>query len=161
MKDRNNRSLWYQSTAQLDIAIHDRVKRTHSGEPALKYFDAPTMKGYQIPHKGFESVFCKSSDGSEICKSTKSRIDEIVPSSALEVRMSSAGDGSGRGVYAKTDIKKGAVIASEVAHQSVYFSPAAAKSILDLTENEIGSEEISDVWKYMDGYGWETSDSVS
>ena len=161
MKNRRNRSLWYQSMAELDIAIHERVKRTHSGTPALKYFDAPTMKGYQIPHKGFESVFCKSSDGSESCESTEDYKRESVPSSAFEVRMSSVGDGSGRGVFAKTDIKKGTVIGPEVVHQSLYFSPAATASILGLLNSEIDPEEIYDVWKYMEGYGWETSNSVS
>jgi hypothetical protein len=75
--------------------------------------------------------------------------------------MSSVGDGSGRGVFAKTDIKKGTVIGPEVVHKYLYFSPAATASILGLTESEIDPEEIYDVWKYMYGDGWEKSDSVS
>ena len=162
MKDSGNRALWYQSMASLDIAIHQRIKRTHSGAPALKYFDAATMKGYQIPHKGFESVYCKSSEGSQSCQKMDDRKGKIASSSSFEVKMSSVGEGSGRGVFAKGDIEKGTMIASEAAHQSVYFSPAATESILDLTENEIDpKEEIYNVWKYMDGYGYATTGSVS
>ena len=162
MKDSENRALWYQNMASLDIAIHQRIKRTHSGAPALKYFDAATMKGYQIPHKGFESVYCKSPEGSRSCRKMDDRKGKIVSSSNFEVKMSSLGEGSGRGVFAKSDIEKGTMIASEVAHQSVYFSPAATESIIELTESEIDPKgEINDVWKYMDGYGWETTGSVS
>jgi hypothetical protein len=73
--------------SELDIAIHERVKRTHSGTPALKYFDAPTMKGYQARfhttkdlNQSAVLVICKSSDGSESCESTEEYKRESVPS---------------------------------------------------------------------------------
>jgi len=155
MKGERNRSLWYQGMAELDIAIHERVKRTHSGTPALKYFDAPTMRGYQVPHKGFESVFCKSSDGVDACKSMNSVQGESVPSSNFEMRMSGVGEGSGRGVFTKTDIKKGTFIAPEASQKILHFPPAATASIYKLSGSEMKPNEIVDVWKYMDGYGWD------
>ena len=146
--------------AKLDIAIHQRVRNTKFGRPALKYFDAPTMKQYQIPHKGFQSVFCKGSDGSERCKSIISYEGTNIERTTFEVRMNGVGDGNRRGVFSKSDIQKGSVIAAEVSHEALYFSPAATEAIYYL-KNDMEENEALDVWKYMDGYGWETSASVS
>eukprot|EP01083_Nonionella_stella_P189950 703592_1 len=50
---------WYKNEAEVQIAIHERTLRTHSGKPVLKYFDGATMRRYQVPHKVFEATFCR------------------------------------------------------------------------------------------------------
>ena len=51
---------WYKTPAQVDIAIHERILPSKSGLPLLKNFDGATMAGYRVPHKGAQTVFCRS-----------------------------------------------------------------------------------------------------
>ena len=51
---------WYKSSAQVEIAIHERILPSKSGLPLLKHFDGATMAQYRFPHKGANTVFCRS-----------------------------------------------------------------------------------------------------
>jgi multimeric flavodoxin WrbA len=48
LKDKRLRTNWYRNIPELDIELRNRIRRTKSGEPALKSFDAPSMKEYQV-----------------------------------------------------------------------------------------------------------------
>ena len=50
---------WYKSSAQVEIAIHERILPSKSGAPLLKYFDGATMAQYRFPHKGTSTVYCR------------------------------------------------------------------------------------------------------
>ena len=55
----------------MDIQLHTRIHRTKSGSPALKYFDASTMRSYQVPPKVFETVYCRQEDTPATCHELK------------------------------------------------------------------------------------------
>mmetsp|Transcript_21139 Transcript_21139/g.42064 ORF Transcript_21139/g.42064 Transcript_21139/m.42064 type:complete len:670 (+) Transcript_21139:51-2060(+) len=59
LKNTVSRKLWYQNAANIDIELHKRIVSTHSGEPALLYFDASVMLSYQLPHMVHEDVYCR------------------------------------------------------------------------------------------------------
>jgi len=143
---------WFMNPAEMQIQIHDRILETNSGKPNLKYFDGATMKGYQIPHKAFEVTFCRKIPVPHWCTLEHKQI-ENVPKSDLEVKFSTVGDVSGRGVFTKVDIKKSMKIAGEVESQPVIFPPSATSMIVDFEDEDI--EEMEKVYNYMDGYGWQ------
>ena len=149
-KDFEDDTMWYRNEAETQIAIHKRILRTYSGNPALKYFDGATMKGYQVPHKAFESVYCRQTPTPESCLTIDDRNNDVSLSD-LEVKASTFGDGSGRGVFTKVDIPKGAAIGRKESAQPVYFSPSTTALLFNRVDD---IEELSAVYDYMDGYGW-------
>ncbi len=70
-KSEISRKRWYRSNGEIDIDIHKRIIRTHSGQPALKYFDGATMMSYQMPSKAFEAAYCRNDPMPDSCKSVK------------------------------------------------------------------------------------------
>lgn len=152
MKDSLGDAAWYRNEAETQIDIHDRILRTHSGAPALKYFDGAALKGYQIPHRVFESIFCRQDPPPKGCEMGVTGVPNI-PMSSLEVKQSSIGDGSGRGVFTKVDIKKGSSIGREASLNPVYFPPSATKRISHYKDESM--EEMLMMFDYMDGYGWQ------
>jgi len=50
-KNNNLISNWHRTSAEIDIGLHQRLRRTKSGKPILRYFDGSTMRNYQIPPK--------------------------------------------------------------------------------------------------------------
>jgi hypothetical protein len=158
MKSSENRKYWYENSAEKSLTIHYRVRRTHSGSPALKYFDSSVMEQYQIPHKSIETGYCQSYP--KLCGSLDFENDrklENVPISDLEVGMSTIGEGSGRGVFARVDIKKGSSLAVKEMVHPVYFSPGSMKLVYDYSE----MQETKYVFNYVEGYGWVSSALVS
>ncbi len=94
------------AAAEIEIELHRRVHRTRSGRPALSFFDGPTMVGYQVPHKAFETVYCRSEVEPWECGEYRG-IDPSyanVPISHLEARKSTVGDFAGRELFAAKDI---------------------------------------------------------
>ena len=156
-KDGEDDQNWFRNRAQIDIEIHERILRTKSGRPALEYFDGALMQGYQNPHKVFEAVFCRANPMPSSCKSDHYR--ENVSLSDFEVRMSEVGEGSGRGVFTKVDIKEGTSIAkTESLHGAVHVTGSAV-DLIDRYMN--ASTDLRKAYDYIDGYGWETHTFVS
>ena len=58
-KSTKTRENWYRTSARIEIELHRRLHGTKSGEPALLYFDAPTMIGYQVPPRYNEATHCR------------------------------------------------------------------------------------------------------
>ena len=85
MKSGSNRKRWYRTGADIDIDIHQRILRTHSGSSPIKYFDGATMTSYQLPSKAFESVYCKAEPTPESCK-TGDKKSEITSQSVRRSR---------------------------------------------------------------------------
>lgn len=150
-KNQKDDQNWYRNRAQIDIEIHERILRTKSGRPTLKYFDGALMQGYQNPHKVFESVFCRADPMPSSCETDHYR--ENVALSDFEVRMSEVGEGSGRGVYTKVDIKEGTSIAKKESVNAVHV-PGSAMDLIHLYMKE--STDMKKAYGYIDGYGWET-----
>jgi len=53
------RNHWFANEAEVNVAIHKRIVRTHSGKSPLKYFDGAAMNSYQLPHRVFENIHCR------------------------------------------------------------------------------------------------------
>jgi len=53
------RSNWYRNPGEVDLDIHQRLRRTISKQSPLSYFDGSTMASYHIPHKASEAVYCR------------------------------------------------------------------------------------------------------
>lgn len=149
MKDADIDSRWYMSDSELEVAIHERIKRTVSGTPALKYFDGAVKRGYHYPHKSAETVYCRTEPKPESCKAGVDAARVNIPLSDFEVKMSSIGDGSGRGVYTKVDIKRGDAISKPENSRPVYANAATVGYIEEYFEND------DRLLNYLDGYGWD------
>jgi hypothetical protein len=155
-KDSDNDMRWYSRQAEIEVEIHNRIRRTISGAPALKYFDGSIMQNYQVPHKVFEVVFCRAEPKPLSCVTDISRIN--VPISDFEVQMSGVRDGSGRGVYTKVDIKRGSAIAKKENARPVHIP---ASSLYYIYKYMDSSADLAKAYGYIDGYGWETETFVS
>jgi hypothetical protein len=155
-KDKENDMRWYMRHAGVEVEIRKRILRTVSGAPALKYFDGSIMQTYQFPHKVFEVVFCRKEPKPASCLMDVSR--DNIPLSDFEVKMSGVGDGSGRGVYTKVDIKQGSAISMKEQARPVHI-PASSLALVHKYMDT--SAEIMKAYGYIDGYGWETESFVS
>uniref|UniRef100_A0A7S1B9C8 Uncharacterized protein n=1 Tax=Corethron hystrix TaxID=216773 RepID=A0A7S1B9C8_9STRA len=51
---------FYKNEAQINIAVHQNIRRTKSKKPALKHFDGAIMSGYQLPSIHWEHLFCRN-----------------------------------------------------------------------------------------------------
>jgi len=67
MKGEMNEKAWHKNAREIDVSIHKRIRRTISGEPSLKNFDGGVMTGYNIPPKGFDTVYCRTTPTPESC----------------------------------------------------------------------------------------------
>ena len=81
-----------------------------------------------------------------------------VPLSDLDVKMSGVGDGSGRGVFTKVDILKGSTIGRKTYRYPVIFNPSATERMLRYMSISLS---FDDMYRYVDGYGWENNMLVS
>eukprot|EP00557_Chaetoceros_sp_GSL56_P012726 CAMPEP_0176481324 /NCGR_PEP_ID=MMETSP0200_2-20121128/2757_1 /TAXON_ID=947934 /ORGANISM="Chaetoceros sp., Strain GSL56" /LENGTH=726 /DNA_ID=CAMNT_0017877517 /DNA_START=207 /DNA_END=2387 /DNA_ORIENTATION=+ len=68
MKSNETESLWYRSSAEIDVEVRKRILPTVSGKPALKNFDGTLMESYQNPPKSFELVYCRATPVPDSCK---------------------------------------------------------------------------------------------
>jgi len=50
------------SAANMEVLLHQRLSRTKSGQPALRYFDGSTMTSFQIPPKVTETNYCRQQE---------------------------------------------------------------------------------------------------
>ena len=153
MKHVECNTLWFETPSELEIDIHYRMTNTHSKSTPLKHFDSLVMKKYHTPHKALEINYCQLNP--TFCESydeIKRKVD--VPLSDLDVKMSSIGEGSGRGLFAAVQIKKGSTIGVAETRFPVYVHPSSVSTILEMKEV---TDEIGAVWNYIDGYGWEVS----
>jgi len=156
-KEDGDDQTWYRSQAHVDVQIHKRMIRTKSGTHALKYFDGAVMQGYRNPHKVFESAFCRTEPTPDSCSKTD-RFRESVPLSDFEVKMRTVGGGSGRGIFAKVDIKQGTAISKKEAARGIHV-PGSAMDLIN--RHRAQSADIQNAYGYIDGYGWETHTFVS
>ena len=85
-KNSKSRASWYETSAGIEIKLHQRLHRTKSGKPTLTYFDAPTMMGYQLPPKSDETVYCRKALTPRECNDNYNGTDPklVNPVSLLE-----------------------------------------------------------------------------
>jgi len=66
-KDAETRERWYRSSAEIELDLSRRILPTKEGKSSLRYFDGATMKGYQVPGKQFEAVYCRQEEQPQEC----------------------------------------------------------------------------------------------
>lgn len=129
LKSYESRAEWYSNEAEMNIRLHQRILRSES---SLKVFDAPTMMKYQIPPKPVETAFCRESVEECVYSFDPDLVN--VPYSDLAVAQSTMGENSGRGIFAKEDIPKGATIGVEKSWRSYFIYPSSHRIIMELYE---------------------------
>ena len=168
-KDSKSRSRWYRSVPQLEIELHQRLFRTKSGKPTLRFFDAPTMIGYQIPTKAQETTFCRSGDIEE-CDEYIGFDPEnsFVPMSHFETRKSIvSGKYGGRGLFAVRDIPKYSLMSMNMSVHSFHVLPSTWSVIEQLNqwadddEMDFVEDEMSSLVAFTEGYGYKATLLVS
>jgi len=149
------RSNWYRNEAQINLAMQQRSVESKSGAPVFKYFDGATMQFFQMPSKRFETVFCRKEPTPPECLEWRGFDPEIENAgiSSFEVKVSGAGDNSGRGLYAKKDIPKGTYLTIDTSSFNVFFPPNTFSIIIEM---EHQFDELVPVEVYMHGYGYQS-----
>ena len=150
---------WYKNEAEIDVQIHYRMMRTKSGSSPLRYFDGATMKSYQNPPKAWETLYCRREPFPEHCDHYRgySKNIENYGIDNFEVRMSSIGDGAGRGVFSKVDIPQGSLIAAEESHKKVHFTHTTSNLLEKRSDSFPSSSSLAKVLDYAYGYGFQRS----
>ena len=88
--------------SEIELSIHERIIRTNSGKAPLSYFDGATMSRYRIPHKVFETIYCRKLPKPLECKLIDAYDNFArLPVSLLEVKPSSLGENVGNGIFTK------------------------------------------------------------
>jgi len=154
-----SRALWYSNPAQVELMIQRRILPTKAGPSSLNYYDGATQKNFQVPHKVFETVFCRTVPTPKECKTLGFKNKHaIIPKSSFEVRKSGAGEIAGRGVFTKKNIEEESLIIPEDTINSVRIYAAAVELIYSYCE---AGGNVCSLEEWMDGYGWEVSALVS
>ena len=85
-KSSKSRASWYDTSAAINIKLHQRIHKTKSGKPTLLYFDGPTMVSYQLPARSNEIVDCRKLVTPWECKGEYNGIDPktVNPMARLE-----------------------------------------------------------------------------
>ncbi len=102
-KNYKSRANWYRTAPELAIELHRRLYGTKSGKPILRYGDASTLTGYQLPSKAQETIFCRREEKADEC-TLSNRKYSSAPSSFVQVRKSALNDYAGRGLIAAQNI---------------------------------------------------------
>ena len=166
LKDYKSKSRWHRTAPELQIALRQRLHRTKSGRPVLRYFDATTMVSYQLPSRAQETTYCRQEAGDDdeipddcdiILEVYRDHVH--LPIEYLRVGKSGVGERAGRGLFAARDIPSHALIGTDKSVNGFLFPPLVW-SVLNSrvewsakNENEFPSVEdgISSVYTYGEG----------
>jgi len=143
--------------------MHQRLIKTKSGKPSLKFFDGATMKRYQIPHKTFETIYCRQLPKPKECLllDESFHLDNVIQRSNLEVKASSIGPESGNGIFTKVDLPEGGVVSLRHMTDLIYLPYSTINVITSILENYESAKDLNKVYNYMYGYGWTSNAKVS
>ena len=153
-KDSKCRKNWHRNSVEVDLELRKRIYPTVSGASPLKYFDGATMMTYQIPHKIYETVYCRKEPTPDSCLALGSPLDVKydVTWKDFEVKKSSI-EGGGLGLFTTVDIAKGSSLYFD--DSPIMFPP----SMLDIISKVKGS--TGDILEYISLYGEENVHLVS
>lgn len=142
-KDYNTRANWYRSEAEIDLDLRKRILPTKSGIRPLKNYDGATHYGYQMPSKPYETIDCRSWDGSNKCGKNGgfAPLSINVPTSGISV-------GEQGGLVAQADILEQSYIGLDEQVKSLIARPSTWSIINSLDEKNMGA-----IRKYFDALG--------
>jgi spermidine synthase len=119
LKDYETRAAWHRTAPEIQIELHQRLHRTKSGNPILRYVDVATMVGYQVPSRALEMVECREDMNGKVPMDCDDILgfykqDRIhLPLDHIQVAKSGVGERAGRGLFAAQDIPEFATIGLE------------------------------------------------
>lgn len=119
LKDYETKAAWHRTAPEIQIELHQRLHRTKSGNPILRYVDVATMVGYQVPSRAQEMTFCREDMNGNVpvdCEYILGlyKQDRIhLPMDHIQVAKSGVGERAGRGLFAAQDIPEFATIGLE------------------------------------------------
>jgi len=147
------RERFYASSAQVELSIHKRIRRSRSGQSLLKYFDGATLESYQRPRKATETVHCRSMPKPPECiLGTGYSKDRQYFTSAEHLEMRSSVDGSSTSVYAKANIPRGSYI--KTAGGSISIPPHASELVSASSSLlKTAAEADSAITLFLDNHG--------
>jgi len=149
-KDVECRKGWHRNEAEIELAMRKKLLSTVSGAPILQYFDGATMMTYQVPHKVFETVYCRKTPTPESCDTLGSPllVKYDVTWHDFEVKESTL-DGAGLGLFTTVDILKGSSLYFD--DSPIMFPPSS----LDVMAKAKGN--VEDILAYISLYGEENN----
>jgi len=157
-KSKTCNSKWLSNNPLLEIQIHHRIFRTYSGAPPLKYVDGATLASYQVPHKVIENLYCQRDPIPNECTILQNHGNmPNLPLAQFQVENSII-IGGGKGVFAKVDMMKGALIGRESAVHVIHFSPETYHVVSKYHRFLSGAHNFGAVYFFMEGYGFEGED---
>lgn len=163
-KSYKTRQQWFENAAQIDLQIQKRGVRTLSGKSSFRFFDGPTMVGYQVPHRTMENVYCRGQPTPSACLVGEYDYDPTVPNvpaSSFEVKQSGAGEDAGRGVFTKVDIPGNAYLSAETNVHTVDFMPSTVDLIQALAEEDDAEAVAIFIWYMVSAWRmWWCSENV-
>ena len=116
LKDYETRVAWHRTAPEIQIELHQRLHRTKSGNPILRYVDVATMVGYQVPSRAQEITACREDMNGKVPMDCDQILglykqDSIhLPMDHIQVAKSGVGERAGRGLFAAQDIPEFATI---------------------------------------------------
>ena len=119
LKDYETKAAWHRTAPEIQIELHQRLHRTKSGNPILRYFDVAMMVGYQVPSKAQEMTQCREDMNGKVPMDCDDILgfykqDRIhLPLDHIQVAKSGVGERAGRGLFAAQDIPEFATIGLE------------------------------------------------
>jgi len=160
LKNYSSRAGWHRTAPELQIELQQRLHKTKSGLPILRYFDATTMISFQLPPKAQETTYCRKEDEPWECDEIVGVHPEFVslPSSEyLKVEKS----GLGRGLFASKNIPKDGTLSLDESGKSFHFPPltwSVIKSLIEWAEENDDThpyveDEYIALYTFAEGYG--------
>ena len=144
------------TSAEVEVRIHDRIRRNMCDNNPLKYFDGSVYMEYNRPGKVWERNFCVQEDNKEECLLLKSfQMGTHIPPNDLVVKTSSTTGFSGRGLFTKVNIPKGSVIGQGHAGHEVNALAHSVDIIEHIIERYDDTSGIIHLMNYIIGYGVE------
>jgi len=183
-KDSSCRQRWYARSDQVEYQIYDRLVRTQAvvnpilgieeKKGVLEYFDGTTMRSYQWPKKGWETVYCRREPTPWECAYThldpKAQFfdldldDEEESDFRVETTtvMEDGEEEQMTKVFAAEDMPKGSYIMAEHLASSLMVTERNLEGLLNNTKLTLkdGTEEnvartpiIEDLLEFIDEHG--------
>jgi hypothetical protein len=147
---------WFANPSLVNLKIRNRSMVTVDGGSPFKFFDGATMQSYYYPTKPIEMVYCRDSSDEKDCKEGHG-FDlgrENLPMSTIEVRESSVGENTSKGVYSKVDIPRDTYVGLEEQISTAVRGDAHTyDTFLKTSKLSGGKSWGSALSSYIQGYG--------
>jgi hypothetical protein len=147
----------FASHAHIDLTLRKLLRAEAAS--LLSYLDGATMMTYKFPSRLDEELYCRrhwNRNTSSACDALGHGIDPAPSdymSEAMEVRTSTYGERSGRGVYATRDIPAKSYVTLRDCAEALVVPPPSVQLFWDALD-AFGTPYVRSMFAFLDGYGW-------